>query len=170
MILPEWAFWLSLATMFVGLLGVFLPVVPGVGLIWLVALVYAIAERFATIDPLTFFFLTILGAVGVTSDLWMSQAGAKAGGASLRSMLFSLLGGALGALIGATFGGVGAVPGVVLGALAGVLFSEWRERGDWHEAFRAAGGWLVGCTLSGAVQFIISGLMILIFVWQVLRG
>jgi uncharacterized protein YqgC (DUF456 family) len=141
-----------------------------VGFIWLVALVYAIAERFATIDPLTLFFLTIMGAVGVTADLWMSQAGAKVGGASFRSMLVGLLGGAVGAVIGAFFLGVGAVPGVVLGALVGVLLSEWYEREDWHEAFKAAGGWLVGCTLSGGVQFMISVLMMLIFVWQVLRG
>ena len=54
MVLPKWAFWLALAAMLVGMVGVVLPIVPGVGFIWLVVLSYAIAERFAAIDPLTF--------------------------------------------------------------------------------------------------------------------
>jgi hypothetical protein len=62
--LPEWAFWLTLGVMVVGLVGTLVPVLPGVELIWLAALVYAIAERFATIDPLTFAALTALEHLG----------------------------------------------------------------------------------------------------------
>jgi uncharacterized protein YqgC (DUF456 family) len=170
MILPMWAFWLALAAMVVGLLGVILPVVPGVGFIWLVVLAYAIAERFTTIDPITFTVLTILGAIGLSADLWMSQAGAKFGGASIWSLLAGLVLGAIGAVVGLAFLGVGAVPGAVIGAIAGVILAEWYQRKDWREAFKAGGGWLVGCTLSGGVQFLIAILMILIFVWQALRG
>ena len=165
-----WAFWVALAAMFVGLLGVILPLVPGVGFIWLVTLVYAIAERFATIDPFTFFVLTLLGAIGVSADLWMTQVGAKLGGASVWSLLAGLALGAIGAVIGAIFLGIGAVVGAFVGAIAGVILAEWYHRKDWNEAIKAGGGWLVGCTLSGGVQFLIGILMILIFVWQVLKG
>lgn len=165
-----WAFWVALAAMFVGLLGVILPLVPGVGFIWLVTLVYAIAERFATIDPLTFFVLTVLGAIGFSADLWMTQVGAKIGGASVWSLLAGLALGAIGALIGLVFLGVGAVVGAFVGSIAGVLLAEWYRRKDWNEAIKAGGGWLVGCTLSGGVQFLIAILMILIFVWQALKG
>jgi uncharacterized protein YqgC (DUF456 family) len=170
MVLPMWAFWVALAAMIVGMIGVILPVVPGVGFIWLVVLVYAIAERFAAIDPITFTFLTILGAIGFTADLWMSQVGAKAGGASVWSLLAGLLLGAVGAVVGLAFLGVGAIPGAIVGAVAGVILAEYYKRRDWREAFKAGGGWLVGCTLSGGVQFLIAMLMIIIFVWQVLRG
>jgi uncharacterized protein YqgC (DUF456 family) len=170
MILPMWAFWVALAAMIVGLLGVILPIVPGVGFVWIVVLVYAIAERFATIDPITFAALTVLGAIGVSADLWMSQVGAKAGGASIWSLLAGLMLGAIGAIVGAIFLGVGAIPGVIVGAIAGVILAEWYQRKDWREAFKAGGGWLVGCTLSGGVQFLIAILMILIFVWQALKG
>jgi uncharacterized protein YqgC (DUF456 family) len=165
-----WAFWVALAAMFVGLLGVILPLVPGVGFIWLVTLVYAIAERFATIDPLTFFVLTVLGAIGFSADLWMTQVGAKIGGASVWSLLAGLALGAIGAVIGAIFLGIGAVVGAFVGAIAGVILAEWYQRKDWNEAIKAGGGWLVGCTLSGGVQFFIAILMILIFVWQALKG
>ncbi|RLC89466.1 MAG: hypothetical protein DRI79_06850 [Chloroflexi bacterium] len=165
-----WAFWVALATMIVGLIGVILPVVPGVGFIWLVVLVYAVAEHFATIDPITFAVLTVLGAIGFTADLWMSQVGAKVGGASVWSLLAGLVLGAIGAIVGLVFLGIGAVPGAIVGAIAGVILAEWYRRKDWREAFKAGGGWLVGCTLSGGVQFLVAILMILIFIWQALKG
>ena len=114
--------------------------------------------------------LTILGAIGFTADLWMSQVGAKAGGASPWSLLTGLLLGAVGAIVGLAFLGIGAIPGAIVGAIAGVILAEYYKRQDWREAFKAGGGWLVGCTLSGGVQFLIAILMILIFVWQALRG
>jgi uncharacterized protein YqgC (DUF456 family) len=181
MVLPTWAFWAALIAMLIGLLGVFLPLVPGVGFIWLVALVYAIAEGFATIDPLTFAVLTILGAVGVTSDIWMSKLGAKLGGASFQALLAGLGLGIAGAIVGVVLGliglvaglpflQVGAIPLAIVGALLGVFLVERHRRDDWREALKACAGWLIGCALSGIVQGGISVLMILLFVWQALKG
>ncbi len=170
MVLPMWAFWVALIAMGIGLLGVLLPVVPGVGFIWIVVLVYAIAERFATIDILTFGVITMLGAVGLTADIWMSQVGARVGGASPWSLLVGMLLGGVGALIGLLFAGVGAVPGAIIGAIVGVVVAEWHRLEDWKEAFKAGGGWALGCLLSGGIQFIIGTLIILIFVWQALKG
>ena len=170
MVLPMWAFWVALAVMLVGLLGVFLPLVPGVGLIWLAALVYAIAEGFATIDPLTFVVLTFLATLGFSAEFWMSQAGAKVSGASIWSLLAGVLLGAVGAVIGFIFFGIGAVPGALLGALIGLVLVEWYRRRDWRETLKIVGGWLGGYLASVAVQLSIGIWMILIFVWQVLRG
>lgn len=156
--------------MFIGLLGVILPVVPGVGLIWIAALVYAIAEGFATIDPLAFAVLTVLGAIGVTADIWVSQAGGKLGGASWQALLAGLGLGVVGFVIGLALGGVGAVPAGMVGALLGILLVEYQRRKDWKEAARAGAGWLVGCLLSGTVQLFVGLTMILLFGWQVLKG
>jgi uncharacterized protein YqgC (DUF456 family) len=170
MVLPPWALPVALAAMFVGLIGVFLPVVPGVGFIWLVALTYALAEKFSTVDPATFAAISALGVIGLTSDLWTSQIGATAGGASWKSMLVGIGGGMIGGLVGAVFFGVGAILGAILGALLCVVLMEWREGKSWEQASRAAGGWLLGCLMSTAVQAIIALLMIAIFSWQALRG
>ncbi len=170
MVLPMWAFWLALAVMIVGLLGIVLPVLPGLLLIWLVALIYAIAEGFATIDPITFVILTILAVTGYTANLWMGQLGAKAGGASFKSVLAGTVLGIIGALIGLLGLGIGAVPGGIIGALLGVFLAEWYQRKDWREALKAGGGWLAGCVLSSGVQLVLAALMILIFVWQALKG
>ncbi len=169
MVLPVWVFWVAIVALIIGLIGVILPVIPGVGFIWIVILIYAILERFATIDLLTFGVLTILGAIGVTADVWMTQVGAKAGGASPWSLLVGLLLGVVGAVIGTLFV-VGTIPGAIIGAIAGVVIAEYHRREDWNEALKSGGGWAAGCLLSGAVQLVIAIVMILIFVWQALRG
>lgn len=170
MVLPLWAFWIALAVMLVGLIGVILPVVPGVILIWLAVLVYAIAENFATIDPITFAVITLLGAAGATSELWMSQTGARMAGASLRSQLIGLATGVVGAIIGGVFFGVGAVPGALIGSLLGIFLAERWRCSNWREALRSTGGWLLGWALSTLIQFLIGAGMIAIFAWQAFRG
>lgn len=170
MVLPPWVFWVTLAAMLIGLLGVTLPVLPGIGLIWLAALAYAIAERFTTIDVITFAVITILGAAGLSANLWASQIGAKAGGAAFPSLLLGFLTGLVGAIIGLLVFGIGAIAGAIIGALLGIVVAEWRRREDWREAIKVGGGWLAGCALSAILQSIIGALMILIFIWQALKG
>ncbi|MBN1956365.1 MAG: DUF456 domain-containing protein [Anaerolineae bacterium] len=163
-------FWVALVAMCIGLAGVVLPGVPGVGLIWIVALIYAIAEGFTAIDPLTFIVLTVLAAVGVTSDLWMSQAGGKLAGASWKALLASIGLGLVGVLVGLLLGIAWAAPLGITGAILGIVLVEYHYRQDWRETIRAGAGWMAGCLLSGAVQLLVSVLMILIFAWQVWRG
>jgi uncharacterized protein YqgC (DUF456 family) len=165
-----WAFWIALVAMVIGLTGVLVPVVPDIVLVWFVILAYAIAERFATIDPLTFVFLTFLAALGVSAEFWMSQAGAKVSGASIWSILAGIALAVVGAIVGLIFFGIGAVPGAFLGALVGLVLAEWYQRKDWQETLKVVGGWLAGYFLSVGVQLYIGILMILIFVWQALRG
>lgn len=168
MSLPMWAFWVALVAMIVGLFGVFVPILPDIVFIWLVILVYAIADGFAAIDPLFFVGLTVLGALGFGAEFWMSQVGAKAGGASNWSLVAGIVLGALGAGVGFIFLGIGAVPGAILGALAGLVLVEWYLQRDWSKALKVVAGWLVGYFLSIGVQLAIGITMILIFVWQVL--
>jgi uncharacterized protein YqgC (DUF456 family) len=168
--LPMWAFWVALVAMIVGLTGILIPVIPDIAFIWLVILVYAIAERFATIGPFTFVVLTVLAALGFSAEFWMSQAGAKVGGASFWSILAGILLGIVGAILGLFFFGLGAIPGAFIGALVGLVLAEWYQRRDWQETLKVVGGWLAGYLLSVGVQLYIGILMIVIFAWQALRG
>ena len=163
---PNWPFWAALIVMLVGLAGTILPVLPGISLIWAAALVYAIIERFATIDPLTFALLTLLAAVGIGSDLLLSHAGSKLAGASWRAITTGLALGALAFVLALIFGGIGALPAAIIGTLTGIVLVEFRRQRSWREALKAGGGWLVGCLASRAVQFVIGALMIAIFMWQ----
>ncbi len=166
----SWMFWVALGMMIVGLLGVFLPLLPGTGFMWVVVLVYAIMERFKTIDPLSLAILTMLGLGGATADLWMGLLGARVGGASPRATVYSLLGSLVGGLVGLVFAGLGAFPGMIIGAVGGVLLSEYRARRSWKAAWQATVGLVIGFTLSTVAKAIIGLLMLAIFVWQALRG
>lgn len=166
----DWMFWLALLLLLVGLAGVVLPALPGVALMWVVILFYAIWERFAAIDPLTFAALTLLALVGSTADIWLSQLGARVAGASLWSTVLSLLGGLIGGAIGFLFAGVGMFPGVLIGSGLGVFSYEYYKQREWKAALKATVGLMIGFTVSVGVQLVIAVLMLVLFVWQVLRG
>lgn len=156
--------------MLIGLVGIVLPVLPGIGLMWLAVLVYALFDRFATIDAATFAVLTLLAVLGLSADLWMSQLGARTGGASGWTLVIGVITGVIGAIVGLVFLGIGAIPGAIVGALLGVTLAEWYRYQNWRKALKAAGGWLGGCALSWGVRIVIGVLMILIFTWQALKG
>lgn len=154
-------FWLAVAltVMFIGLLGVLLPLIPGVGLIWITALIYAIAEGFQNVDPITMVVLSLIAIPGITADIWVSSLGAKVGGASFWSIVASLLGGVFGFFL---FN----LPGALIGSLVGLVVVELFRAKDWRQALKASGGWVVGRLVSTAVQFVVGVIMIAIFWWQ----
>ena len=162
----EWLFPVVLVVMVIGLIGIALPIIPGILLIWVAGLVYAIAERFATFDPISFVVFTVLGAFGMASEFLLTQAGAKAGGASTRAMLGGAVGGVVGLIVGFFVGGIGAVPGGLIGALVGVTLVEYLQHRNLAKAGKAAGGWVAGCLASKLVEFLIAFTMIAIFIWQ----
>jgi uncharacterized protein YqgC (DUF456 family) len=153
----------ALVLMFVGLLGVILPLVPGIVLVYLAALLYAVIEGFAKIGPITLAVLTVLAVVGVTADIWVSSLGAKVGGASV----WALLGGLTLGLVGLVFF---SLPGAIVGSVAGVVAVELWRVGDWEKVLKSGAGWLIGWLLSTIVQLSIALIMIAIFLWQVRQG
>ena len=164
------AFTIAMMVMIIGLVGVILPVVPGLVLIWLGALGFAIAEKFASIDPLTFALITIMILIGVSADIWMTQLGARLGGASFRSQLMGVAGGIVGAVLFLFFGGISAGVGAIIGSIAGVFGAEWFRYRDWGRAVRSGAGWLLGWIASTLLQLTVGGLVIALFVWQAFRG
>ncbi len=158
-------FWLAVAlvVMFIGLLGVLLPLIPGVALIWATALVYAIAEGFDKVDPITMVVLSLIALPGITADIWVSNLGAKMGGASLWGILASLVGGVVGFI-------AFSVPGALIGSLVGLLGVELLRAGDWRQALKASGGLIVGWLLSTLLQLGVGAVLIVIFWWQAKGG
>ncbi len=159
-------FWIALAAMLIGLAGTVLPALPGVGLIWVAALIYAIADGFTNLTPLGFGALTLLAAISLGADLLLSQAGSRAAGASWQALTAGIGLGALGFVVGLFVGGIGAAPLGIIGTLLGIFIVEYRRRRDWVSALKAGGGWLAGCVASRGVQFLLALAMIVVFVWQ----
>jgi uncharacterized protein len=160
-------FGLTVGFIVIGLIGVIVPVLPGVLLIWLAILLYAVLTGFQAISPLAFAILTVIGLVTGTADLWMSLLGAKQGGASRRAMIYGVIGSVVGFLAGMVFI-IGGLFGALAGYALGILLGEYQKHRDWNIALKASIGGLAGWGLATAVQLGGGLLMLIIFVWRVL--
>jgi uncharacterized protein YqgC (DUF456 family) len=144
---------LTFVVMFIGLVGIVLPVLPGSILIFAAALGYALLDGFQTVGWVTLVVLGLLAAGATTADLWATSMGAKAGGASGWSILVGLL--------------FFSLPGSIVGALLGMFLVEVLRVKDWRKAAKSGGGWLLGWLLSVMLELAIGLVMIAIFVWRV---
>jgi uncharacterized protein len=173
-------FALTLVLMFVGLLGSVLPGLPGVTLIFLSALVYALLTDFRTIGAAVLVALFIFAALALVIDFVATSYGARRFGASNWGTLGGAIGGIAGALIGLLFLGIGSLFGLILGTIAGVFLGEYLKRtrqdqqvpgstrSDWRRASHAAGGVLVGYLASAVIQGLLGLASIVAFVLGVL--
>ncbi len=154
---------LAAVVMLLGLAGVVLPALPGLALIWLAALGYALLAGWGASGPWLFGLITLLGLAGLGSELWVTSAGAKVAGASGWSVLAGIVLGLIGLLF---FSPIGAVIGLTLGILGG----EYLRLKDWRKALSAAGGTLAGCGVSYGVKLLLGMVMIGAWVAWVLIG
>ncbi|MFB0546687.1 MAG: DUF456 domain-containing protein [Anaerolineae bacterium] len=157
----DWALIVSLILMIVGLVGIMVPLLPGVLLILAGAVFYAFVEGFQKIGPFSLAVFALLGLVGGTAEWWASNLGAKAGGASFKALLAGMVLGTVGLIFFS-------LPGAILGSILGVFGVEIIRVKDWQRGLKAGGGWLLGWLLSVVIQLIVAFIMIAYFVWQVL--
>ena len=111
----------------VGLLGSFMPILPGTLIVWGAVLFYAWpVDGFATFSPWVFALITLVGLVAGTADIWLPMLGAKKTGASWRTLAVGLIGGVAG-----TFLLPLPIFGTVVGYGAGILLAEYIRHGAW---------------------------------------
>lgn len=151
---------LTFVVMFIGLVGIILPVLPGSILIFAAALFYALLDGFQTVGWVTLVVLGLLTAAATTAGLWATSMGAKAGGASGWSILAGMVGGLVGLLILS-------LPGSIIGALLGMFLVEVMRVKNWRKAVKSGGGWLLGWLLSTIIELAIGLIMVAIFAWRV---
>ncbi|MBM3802499.1 MAG: DUF456 domain-containing protein [Acidimicrobiia bacterium] len=147
---------------------------PGIGIIFGSALLYALVTQFQHGVSLT--LILVLGAftvLGETADNWLMAAGAKRFGASTAAAWLSLLGGFLGALIlgpllAVPLNVVGPVAGALSGAFISVVLYERRKKQNWPEALRAGWGTLLGRVAGIALKMVVGVGMAVAVIWSVL--
>jgi uncharacterized protein len=147
---------------------------PGVAVIFISVLLYALATDFSAAIGVNFFLVLCgLTVVAETADNWLMLLGARKFGASSASIWLSLLGGFLGAaLIGPPLALILSFVGPFVGAFVGaflivVLFEYWKKR-QWNEALRAGWGTLVGRLAGIAFKMMIAVAMVVSICWAVL--
>jgi uncharacterized protein YqgC (DUF456 family) len=148
--------------MFIGLLGVLLPLIPDLIIIWGAALGYGLIVGWGKSGPWLFGVITLFGLVGIASDIWMSGVGGKLGGASFKSILVGLFLGIIGFIFLTPIGGL-----VLL--LVGTFTMEYHRLGDAEEALKGMLGVGLGYGASFGVKLLLGILMIGLWVlWVIL--
>lgn len=159
--MSEWFPWLTdvalraltLTVMTIGLLGLAVPLIPGLVIIWLAALGYGLLAGFGTLGWVMFALITVLMLAGSVIDNILMGAKAHQSGAPWWVVLIALLAGVAGNFLVPILGGVAA-------ALLALFLIEFARRKDAKQALESMKGMLVGCGWAFVIRFIMGLFMI----------
>jgi len=149
-----------LIIMLIGLAGVFLPILPGIPLIFAGALLYGILTGFKEITPNLILIFAGLTVLSLILDYLANYFGVKKMGGGRA--------GATGAMIGLILGIFFGLAGIIIFPfLFAVLFELITGKKE-IQALRAGTGAFLGLLFGGLIKFILGCIMIGIFIWRVL--
>jgi uncharacterized protein len=149
-------FWLvALLLVGTGLIGLFLPVLPGAPLIFAGLVIAAWAEDFHYAGLWTVVILAILMLLTLAVDFWATIFGAKKFGASKRAVIGALIGLVIGIFLG--------FPGIIFGPFIGAVVGELSAQKDLKQATRAGIGATIGLVLGAAIKLALALTMIGVF-------
>lgn len=150
------AWLIAIVLIIVGFIGIVMPGLPGIGLMFGGMWLAAWSEHFARVGVATVVVLGILAVVSYGTEFAAAAAGVKRVGASKRA----IIGSALGTIIGVFFG----LPGVIVGPFAGAVIGELMAHADLVRAgrvgFAAWLGFLIGAVIKVGIAFIMLGIFI----------
>lgn len=160
-LLESLSFGVTVAFMLFGVVGVIVPLFPGLLLVWLSLTLYAVLDGFTVINGGLYAGLTAFALITSTADLWLPLLGARATGASRRGIVYGTVGALLGFIVLNLIG-------AVVGYAAGVVVGEYHLHQDWQKAIKASLGGLAGIGVSTLIQLGAAIIIVVIFVWRVL--
>ena len=139
----------------VGLLGVVLPALPGLPLVFAGMLVAAWAGGFEEIGVVTLVVLGLLTLVSFLVDFWATAHGARRVGASRKALIGAVLG---------TFAGLFFAPiGLFIGPFAGALIGELMHGRELRTAARVGFGTWLGIVMAIVLKLGLAFAMLGIF-------
>lgn len=130
--MDTWLVAIAVAVMVVGLVGVVVPVLPGLLLVWVATVATTLLVATDAVGWLMAAWLTLLFAVGTAAKVWLPARQGRQGGVPTSSLLAALAGAVVGFAI---------VPvvGFLLGAVVGLALAERRRLATWQDAWGSAG-------------------------------
>jgi uncharacterized protein len=139
---------LSVILVLVGLLGIVVPLLPGVLLAWAGVFLYALLTSFQNISAWTVIILLVLSVGTTVLDIFAPLVGAERFRASHAGIAGAMIGFAVGTLF------LGPV-GIIVGPFAGALMGELSTGREAHVAARSALGTLVGLLFSTLIKVVV---------------
>jgi len=153
-----------LAVMLFGLISQIIPAMPGLTIIWVAVLVYAIVGGLNWSTGVLFAFITILMVAGAFVDNFFMSAGAKKSGAGWLAIAVAIVAGLVGTFIWPPLGGIAL-------ALLGIFVVEIIRVRDLRKAWASTRGLALGCGTGVLVRMGIGVGMILLWgLWVYLAG
>ena len=143
--------------MVVGLVGVVVPLLPGIPLAWLGLFIYALGTGFDRISIITIIVFFILMVLTLLLDLVAPMLGAR----KYKASKYGILGAFLGFTVGIFVFGVW---GIILGPFVGALLGELITKRQLKPAFRSALGAFLGFVAGTLLKIIIVLIMIGFFI------
>lgn len=153
---------IAAALILVGLLGTFLPVLPGLPVMFAGMWLAAWADDFQRVGVGTLVVLGLLVLLSIVVDLAASMIGARRVGASGKA----IWGAGIGSVVGLFFGLPGLLAGPFLGASLGEL---WHGR-QFRAATRVGFGTWLGLLLGAIFKLLLALAMLAIFFAMLLLG
>ena len=133
--------------MLVGLLGVVLPILPGIPLSWLGLFIYAIGTGFERISVTMVVVFFVLMLISLAIDFFAPMLGARKYKASRLGIWLAFVG----AMVGIFFG----IWGIILGPFVGALVGELISGKGTKQAFGSALGTFIGMILGSLLKIVI---------------
>lgn len=155
----EWVLWASIGLMIIGVIGTFVPFLPGSPLIFAGTLIYGIYDQFQHLTVTATLVIFTMMIISLLVDYFSGVIGAKSFGASKY--------GNWGALVGGITGLFWLPLGLILGPLIGAVVGELYYKKDLSIALRSGIGTLAGILGGAILKLIISIAMVVTFIWQV---
>ncbi len=147
---------LAIALMIVGAVGIIVPALPGIPLMFAGMVVAAAIDDFQRIGWITLSVLGFLTVFSVVMEFAAAALGAKRIGASKQAIWGALFG----TVIGIFFG----IPGLLLGPFAGAVIGELAANGTIERAGRVGVATWIGLFLGTLVKIAIAFAMLGIFI------
>jgi uncharacterized protein len=143
----------TLAVMMVGLLGLIIPILPGLTIIWISALVYWLVIGITWPSGIALGIMTIMMLGGNIIDNVFMGASARVTGASWLAIGIALMAGIIGSIAYPPFGGL-------IAALLALFIYEFIRLKDVKKAWQSTLGLARGCGWAALVRGLIGIIMI----------
>lgn len=147
---------LSTILILIGMVGIFVPVLPGTGLVFAGTLLYAWITDFEVISIGYLILFGVLAALAWGVDYLASILTAKKYGASKIGIIASIVLGIIGLV-------VFSVPGLIIGQLAGIILGELYFGKEMKAAIKSGMAVFIGYLLGNTAKIILCSVIAVIF-------
>jgi uncharacterized protein YqgC (DUF456 family) len=145
MLLEALSFGVAVVFILIGIIGIVVPILPGMLLVWLTVLGFAWVMEFQIVTPWMLAVLTGIALITGTSSIWLPYLGAKSLGAAKRSVVLGFVGGIIGTFIMPLIG-------TIIGYALGIILGEMLKHRDLRVALKTSIGGVAGWGISTVVE------------------